>query len=223
MDPVVIFAISGCLLSAGIVYVVLKVSHFGETQAVADKLLKAHAETEGLRKKLSGYTKYADYLEAGKVALIDQLKAPVVKVVREYVYATELGKEEFHLVADATAIMNYSVEYGFTVDANASSLELKAPGNGVSLRMNRPVLAGDPVVKSQSYRILSAVSIPNEMALLPAVHGRFAEVARRNGTVMSSEPSIQALCKMKAVECLRDALGKQAGVQHLPTIFVEFK
>ncbi len=223
MDPVVIFAISGCLLSAGIVYVMLKVSHFGETQAVADQLSKAHVVAEGLKKKISGYTKYAECLDAAKLALAEQLKPPVAKIVRDYVYSTELGKEEFHLVADATAIMTYSVEFSFTVDASANALELKPLDNGVSLRINRPVLAGDPVIKPQSERLMSAISIPNESALMPAVHSRFADFVKRNGNVMSSEPTVQAMCKLKALECLRDALAKQPGVLHLPGIFVDFK
>jgi hypothetical protein len=223
MDSVVIFAISGCLLSAGIVYVVLKVSHFGETQAVADQLLKAHAAVEGLKKKLSGYTKYADGLEAAKLALAEQLKPPVAKIVRDYVYSTELGKDEFHLVADATVIMTYSVEFTFTVDASAHALELKPLENGVSLRINRPVLAGDPVIKHQSERLMSAISIPNESALMPAVHNRFADFVKRNGNIMSSEATVQAMCKLKALECLRDAFARQPGVLHVPAIFVDFK
>ena len=35
MDAVIIFAIAACLLSAGVVYVVLQVRHFGVSQAVA--------------------------------------------------------------------------------------------------------------------------------------------------------------------------------------------
>jgi hypothetical protein len=223
MDPVVIFAISGCVLSAGIVYVVQKVNHFGETQAVADRLSKAQVSVEGLKQKLLGYTKYTECLEAGKLAMLDLLKPPLAKVVREYVYSTELGKEEFHLVADATAIMSYSVEFNFAVDASGSGLELKPLDNGLSLRINRPVLAGEPLIKPQSHQLISAISIPNEHLLLPAIHGRFTDVAKRYGTIMSSEPTVQAACKLKALECLRDALAKQPGVIHLPAIFVDFK
>jgi hypothetical protein len=40
---------------------------------------------------------------------------------------------------------------------------------------------------------------------------------------MSSEATVQAMCKLKALECLRDAFARQPGVLHVPAIFVDFK
>jgi hypothetical protein len=223
MDPTVIFAIAGCLLSAGMVYVALKVLHFGETQEIAAKLSKLQLEADALKKKLAGYTKYLDGLEAGKMSLADALRPPVAKVVREYVFSTNLSKEEFHLVADATAIVTYSVEFGFNIDVSAAALELKPVANGLGLRINRPVLAGDPLIKTLSHRVISAISIANDTLLLPAIQSKFVELARRYGTAMSSEPTVLAACKLKAMEALRDALAAQPGVRQPPAIFVDFK
>lgn len=223
MDSVTIFFIVGCLLTAGMVYVVLQVRHFGEAKTVADQLLKAQTEAETSKKKLAGYTKYADCLEACKLALIEQLKSPTAKVVREYVHVAQLSKDEFKLKADATVIATYAVEFCFGVDASPAGLELTAAANGLGLKMGRPRLEGEPVVKLVSHQVVSSAELADEKVALAQVHTKFAELTRRYGMVMSSEAGVQALCKLKALESLRDALARQSGVRHLPGIFVDFK
>ncbi len=223
MDTVSIFFIVACLATAGMVYVVLQVRHSSEAQTLANQLLKAQTEAETHKKKLAGYTKYADGLEAAKLALIEQLKSPVAKVAREYVQVTQLPKDDFKLKADATLIATYAVEFGFGVDASPSGIELTAAANGLGLKMGRPRLEGEPIVKLVSHRVLSSVELVDEKALLAQQHGKFIELARRYGTAVSTEPGVQALCKLKALESLRDGLARQPGVRHLPGIFVDFK
>jgi len=223
MDSVTIFFIVGCLLTAAMVYVVVQVRHFGEAKTMADQLLKAQTEAATNKKKLLGYTQYTNCLEASKLALIEQMKAPAVKVVREYVHVAQLSKDDFKLKADATVIATYAVEFGFGVDASPSGLELTAVANGLSLKMGRPRLEGEPVVKGVSHRVVSSAELVEEKAVLAQIQTKFAELARRYGVAMSTEPAVQALCKLKALESLRDALARQPGVRHLPGIFVDFK
>ncbi len=222
MEPMTIFAIAGCLMSAGIVFVVLKVHHFGETQAISDKVLNAQSETSAVKKKLLGHTSYGEYLDVGKQALMTQLKPPVAKVVREYVHVAAIDKEQFKLNADATVVVKYSVEFSFSMDWNASGVEVIHAANGVGLKISRPVLMGEPVIKTLSHQTLSALAVENDKPLLAGVHANFVELAKRYGIAVSSEESLRAMCKLKALECFRDALAKQPGVKHLPGIFVDF-
>lgn len=223
MDSVIILAIAACLLSGGVVYVVMQVRHFGANQEEAEKLLKAQSETAAIKKKLLGYTRYVDYLETSKKALADQLKPPVAKIVREYVHVVQVPKDQFKLRADATAVITYSVEFNFAMDVNPESLEVMALANGVGLKIRSPVLMGEPVVKPLSHQIISTTGVQDEKAVLADIHPKFALLASRYGTAMSTEAPVRAMCKLKALECLRDALAKQSGAQHLPAIFVDFK
>lgn len=222
MDSMTIFAIAGCLMSAAIVFVVLKVHHFGETQVISDKILQAQNETSSVKKKLLGYTRYGEYLDVGKQALINQLKPPVAKVVREYVHVANMDKDRFKLKADVTVIVKYSVEFSFSLDWNASGLDVIHAANGVGLKISRPVLMGEPAIKTLSHQTLSASAVEDDRPLLVDIHANFVELAKRYGIAVSSEESLRAMCKLKALECFRDALAKQSGVQHLPGIFVEF-
>ncbi|NCN70593.1 MAG: hypothetical protein GW928_01330 [Rhodoferax sp.] len=223
MDSVTIFFIVGCLLTAAMVYVVVQVKHFGEAKTMSDQLLKAQTEASTNKKKLLGYTHYADCLEASKLVLMEQMKAPVAKVVREYVHVAQLPKDEFKLKAEATVIATYTVEFGFGVDTSPSGFELTAAANGMGLKMSRPTLVGEPVVKAVSHRVVSSAELVEEKAVMAQIQAKFAELARRYGVAMSTEPAVQALCKLKALESLRDALARQPGVRHLPGIFVDFK
>jgi hypothetical protein len=67
------------------------------------------------------------------------------------------------------------------------------------------------------------VALSDERAALAEARTQFTERARRYGTAMSTESTVQAICKLKASESLRDALAKQPGVRHLPAIFVDFR
>jgi hypothetical protein len=63
--------------------------------------------------------------------------------------------------------------------------------------------------------------VEDDKPLLADTHANFVELAKRHGLAVCSEESLRAMCKLKALECFRDVLAKQPGVQHLPAIFVE--
>lgn len=223
MEPMTIFAISGCLLSAGMVYVVLKVTHAGESQTLADQFLKVQAELAATKKKLLGHTKFAEHLESSKPALVDLLKPPAAKVLREYVHVEKLSKDTHKLKADATVIVKYAVEFVFALDGNADSLVVAELANGASLKISRPTLLGEPTVKTLSDQVVSSSDLPDKAAVLADIHTKFAASARSYGLAMCSEEGVRMQCKLKAMEGLRDVLAKQAGVSHPPAVFVDFK
>ena len=223
MEPATIFALTAGLLAAALVYVFLAVRHHGESQTILDKLNAAQAQVADTKKKLQGYTQYAEHLEACKKAIFDEIKPPVAKVVREYVHAEKIAKDQYKLKSDATVIVRYTVEYAFGMDLSAGALDVVDGANGVGLKMARPHLLGSPVIKPQSHQIICATDVPDTQVLLAEAHEQFGALARRYGAAMSSEEAIRAQCKLKVLETLRDLLAKQNGVRHVPAIFADYK
>lgn len=223
MDTTTIFVLTACFFGAGLVYVFLAVRHHGENQLFVDKVHAAEAETVATKKLLLGYTRYADHLEACKKAVADQIKPPLAKVVREYVHTEKLVKEQHGLKSDATVVVTYKVEFAFGMDLSVAALEVVDTANGIGLKMPRPGLLGEPVVKPLSHQIICATEVPAPQALLAVVHAKFAVLAKRYGTAMATEEGLRALCKVKVLETLRDLVAKQNGVRHVPAIFADFK
>ncbi|MDD5478291.1 hypothetical protein [Rhodoferax sp.] len=223
MDPMTIFAISGCLLTAGMVYVVLQVRFFGEKQAVSDQLLKAQTELAALKKTLAGYTQYRQALDAARQTLAEQLKPPVAKLVRPYTHVQAIEKALFKLDADANVVTTYEVEFSFSMDVSAAGLEVIDAANGVGLKLSRPALIGEPRLKTLNQKVFSAADVANTQPLFDYAHSKFEPLAKRYGLALGSEEALRAQCKLKALDVLRDALGKQAGVKQVPAIFVDFK
>ena len=223
MEPMTILAIAGSVMSAGLVYVVLHVRFFGEKQAVSDQLLKAQTEITQLKKTLKGYTHYRECLEAGKHALTEYLKPPVAKLVRPYVHVEPIAKADFKLDQDVTVIIKYEVEFSFSIDPSSAGLEIWDAENGVGLKISHPILVGEPNIKTLSQKIVSSKPVADEKPLFAHAHKKFVLLAQRYGTAMGTEEALRALCKLKALECLRDALSKQSGVKQVGSVFVDFK
>lgn len=223
MQPMTILAIAACLLAAGLVYVVLKVQHFGESQEAHDKLLQAQTETAQIKKTLKGLTCYRDFLEVGKQALSEQLRPPIATITRQYVHVEPIARDKFKLAQDVTVVTHYDVVFSFALDMSANGLEVAAGDNGIRLKISRPALTGEPQIKTVSTKVLSTTAVADEKLLLDHAHAEFVQLARRYGSAMSTEESVRALCKIKTLECLRDALSRQSGVKQVPAIFVDFK
>ena len=223
MQPMTILAIAACLLVAGLVYVVLKVQHFGESQEAGDQLLKAQTETARINKTLKGFTCYRDFLQVGRQALRDQLRPPIAKVTRQYVHMEPIARDKFKLAEDATVVIHYDVEFSFAMDMGEAGVEVTDADNGIGLKISRPALTGEPQIKTVSAKVLSRMAVPDEKPLLDHAHAEFVQLTRRYASLISTEETLRALCKMKALDCLRDALTSQPGVKHVPAIFVDFK
>ncbi len=223
MEPMTIFALTGAILAAAMVYVVMKVRYHGESQTLADQLLKAQTDTAIVNKKLLGYTKYADHLEASRQTTANMLKDPVLSITREYVLVEQLTRDKHAIKADATVIVKYAVEFAFALDVSASGLAVSEFANGVGLKLSRPTVFGEPKIKTLSNQVVSAADLPDKHATLADLLTRFAPQAKAYGIALCTEDTVRAACKLKALEVLRDTVAKQPGVAHVPAVFAEMK
>lgn len=223
MEPVVIFAIAGCLLSAGVMYVVLDYRHYGTRQNASNTLLGVQTELAVLQKKLSGYTKYGDYLSGGQQALTSQMKIFTARVMREYVHIENIPKDTLKLKSDATIIIRYSVDYTFSINLSPENFTLVATTAGLDLTLGRPALVGAPVVKALSFEIPTVGVLPDDKAAVADAQKKLPELAQRYSSAVAAEETTRALCAQKISNFLRDFLTTQPGVRHLPLISVIFK
>ncbi len=223
MDPMFIFAISAGVLSTVMVYVAMKVSHLSESQVLADKLSKAEADLAATQKTLKGYTHYATCLDASRQTAADLLKAPVLTLTREYVQVQTLAKDKYKLKADATVVVKYAVEFAFALDVSSAGLVLAELANGVSLKVSRPSLVGEPKIKSLSSQVICTVDLPDKQVVLADLQAEFAPQARVYGTTLAGEEAVRNLCKLKAMDAARDALARQSGVRHVPAVFADVR
>lgn len=220
MEPMTIFAIAAGVLSTAMVYVAMKVSHFGASQALADQLLKAEAKVATAQKTLEGYTHYAKCLEASRQSAAEALRAPVLKLSREYTQVESLPMGQFKLKADATVVIRYAVEFAFALDVSQAGLALSELSNGVGLKIVRPSLLGEPKIKTLSSQVICSQDVPNSQEVLAELQAQFAPQAWAYGNIMTGDESVRNLCKLKAIDAVRDALAAQTGVHHVPAIFV---
>ncbi len=221
MEPMTIFATAAGVLSTLMVYVALKVSHLGESQVLADKLLKADADLAAAKKTLQGYTHYAACLDGARQTAADLLKAPVLTLTREYVQVQALEKDKYKLKADVTVVVKYAAEFAFAMDVSPAGLALAELANGVSLKISRPTLVGEPKIKTLSSQVIGTVELPDKPAVLADLQAQFAPQARVYGSTLAGEEAVRNLCKLKAMDAARDALAKQPGVRHVPAVFTD--
>lgn len=223
METVVIFAIAGCLFSAAVMYVVLDYRRHGERQDALENVLSVQAKVASAQKTLLGYTKYIDFLSAGKQAATERMKSLTAKVVREHVHIEKAQKEALNLKSDATVIVKYSAEYLFGFDLKSESFEIIGTTSGIEIRIGKPTLVGSPYVNPLSCDIQSGVVLADEIAAVKEIHNRLPAYAQQHGTEMASEASIRALCEKKLVELLSGFLAVQSGVTQVPVISVVYK
>jgi len=223
MEPITIFAIAAGVLSTLMVYVAMKVSHFGESKVLADQLLAAQTDADNSKKKLAGYTQYAEGLEAARQTAADRLKATPVRVLREYSHVAALSKSKYNLKSDATVIVKYAVEFSLGLDTGPNGLVVAPATNGVSMTLRPPTPVGDPKVKTMSHQVISAHELPDRQMVLADIQTQFLPLAYGHGQSLCAEEAVRALCTLKAEVALRDALSQQTGVRHLPAIFCSYK
>jgi len=223
LDTTIILAVVACLVSAGVVYVVLQIDYSGRTQVLTDLLHKEEAELSAVRNKLQGYTRYADHLEAVVPLLAGYLKPPVAVIVREFTQVDAVAKEKYKLRADVTVVSKYKVTFGFALDMTPALVTLTPHSNGIAAKINRPTLAGEPKVELLAQQVLSAVPPTDDRALLAEASANFQTSLRTTAAKLCDDPSVRGLCKLKFMETLRDTLAQQPGVRQVPALFVEFR
>ena len=221
MEPLTIFLIAAVILLAAIGYVVLQVRHYGESQQAANKLLQIQTELETTKTKLQGYTKYADFLSTGKLAVAAMVKP--VKLVRDYVHVERIPKDMLRIKADATIVVKYSLEFTLGIDLQPDTIELLEGSNGLGVKIPRPTLQAPPVIKSSSHEVTNGEGLPDIKGILADIHQKIAVTAKRYGNTVAAEEVVLALFKVKLAECFRDFLEKQPGVRHTPAVFAEYR
>lgn len=223
MEPITIFVLAAGILSTLMVYVAMKVSHFGESKVLSDELLKIKTDAENSKKKLAGYTQYAEHLEAARQTAADRLKASPVRVLREYSHVVALSKSKHNLKSEATVIVKYAVEFSLGLDTGPNGLVVAPAANGVSVTLKPPSPVGDPKITTVSHQVISANELPDRQMALADIQSQFLPLAYGHAQSLCAEESVRALCTLKAEIALRDALAQQAGVRHLPAFFCSYK
>jgi len=223
LENMIALVIGGCVLSAATVFVFMQFRRYDEQQESTVKIRKANTELEACQSKLLGYTKFADYLTAGKQHLSDQAASLNVSVLRDYTYLERFTKDKHKLNADVWVLGRYSVEFSFAADLKADSLELVIEPPGIQIKCGQPVMVGSAVVKNAAHDVSVGEILPDERATFAEVQQKFMNLTHRHGMAVAREDVVRALCKTKMVDCLRDYLVKQPGVKQVPTIVVAFR
>jgi hypothetical protein len=187
------------------------------------RVLEVQAEVSTTKDELLGYTKYTDYVIAGRQVLTEQAKFLAAKVVRDYTLIEHLEVGRLGLTSNATVIVHYTVEYSFGYDLQPASFDLRATPAGLEIRIGRPILVAAPAVTPLSHEIPDRGLWTHEREAIIQIHQRLPAVAQARGLTMARENVIRAACEMRLVEFLRNFLGKQAGVRHVPSIAVVYE
>lgn len=186
-------------------------------------VLEAQAELSTTKEELLGYTKYTDYVIAGRKVLSEQAKFLAAKVVRDYTLVEHLEVDRLGLTSNATVIVYYTVEYSFGYDLQPASFDLRATPVGLEVLVGKPILVASPAVTPLRYEIPNRGLWTHEREAIIEIHQRLPTIAQARGLTMAQEDAIRAACEKRLVEFLRDFLGKQAGVRHVPAVVVVYR
>jgi hypothetical protein len=187
------------------------------------RVLEVQAELSTTKDELLGYTKYTDYVIAGRQVLTEQAKFLAAKVVRDYTLIEHLEVGRLGLKSNATVIVHYTVEYSFGYDLQPASFDLRATPAGLEMRISRPILVTAPAVTPLTYEIPDRGLWTAEREAIIGIHQRLPAIAHARGLTVAQENVIRAACEMRLVEFLRDFMSKQAGVRNVPAIVVTYK
>ncbi len=176
-----------------------------------------------MKDQLLGYTKYTDYISAGKQVVTAQAKFLAVKVVQDYDLVEHLEAGKFGLTSRASVVVNYSVEYSFGFDLKPDSFDIRPTPAGMEVRIGKPTLVASPAVTPLKHEVMSMGLLTDEKTAVIHIHQRLPAIALAKGQAMALEEPIRAACEKKLVEFLRDFLSKQPGVKQVPTITVALK
>ena len=224
MEPVVIFAILGCLFSGSVVYVVLDYHRHGERQNALENVLSVKARVVALQKTLLGYTRYVDLLADAKKAGMEKASSLTVKVAREQVYIETAAKDPLEATPGITCVLRYTAEYTFGFDLKAEHLDITATTAGIEVKVGRPMLLGAPKIRPLAFEVPNAnLDAEDTAAVKQGLMERLPAHAQQLGQSMPSEASVRALCEKKLVEFLGEFLAAQPGVTQFPVIAVVYR
>lgn len=216
-------AITACLFTAAVVYFILEYRAHEQRQVDLRSVSNVQSDLAATKKKLLGYTKYADHLQAAKKALVEQEKSLGCKVVREYVHVEKVPQVSEKPRPDAAVIVKYSVEFLFRSDLTPDRFEVIQTTSGIEVQMGKPVLVGAPVVKPLSYEIPGGCKLADEKGTVKEIYDALPSIAQKYSAPIAAEETTRASCKMKIQEQLTSFLAQQSGVTQFPSISVFYK
>ena len=192
-------------------------------QKTQSRVLEVQAEAAATKDTLLGYTKYTDYIVAGKQVVTAQAKFLAASVVRDYDFIEHIEVTNLGIKSNASVLVSYKVEYSFGYDLKPESFDLRATPAGIEVKIGKPMLVATPAATPLKHEILSKGIWTDEKGSVIAIQQRLQAIAQKNGLAMAQEEPIRAVCEKKLVEFLRDFIGKQPGVKLVPAITVVYK
>lgn len=198
-------------------------SYMALDHKTSSRLLEVQAEAAATKDTLLGYTKYTDYIVAGKQVVTAQAKFLASSVVEDYELVEHIEVGKLGLKSNASVLVSYKVEYSFGYDLKPESFELHATSAGIEVKIGKPMLVATPAATPLKYEILSKGIWTDEKVAIIEIHQRLQAIAQKKGLAMAQVEPIRAACERKLVEFLRDFIGKQPGVKQVPAITVVYK
>jgi len=209
----------GCAVAAGGGYLLLRE---GSRQAV-DRIAELEREVTTKSESLLGYTRYTDYLTAGKKRLGERSSFLAARVVREEGVTRKIEKTWFGLRSRGVVSVDYTAEYAFGYDLRSGSYDLVDTPTGLEIRLQRPALVAAPAVSKLRHEVLSGGVLTDEDAAVRELYEEASERASKQGVAMAQDDAIVALREKSLVAFLRDFLAKQPGVARVPAIAVAYR
>jgi hypothetical protein len=211
------------MIGAGGAYVIMEYRAFGERQDHQKRLNVLQNTLTAVKKDLSGYTKYQEFLAPAKNVLIDKRKSTHAKVFRELSFVENIPKDPPKIKQLVSIIVKYQAEFIFEVELKPDNFDIVLTNLGIQIQVNKPTLVGLPAVTITSTEIPVNDVLEDEKPYVHEIKKKLPPVAYAYGPILAMEECVRAYCEKKLIECLRDYLMAQTGVKKIPVITVSYK
>lgn len=212
--------IGGAFVLGLMVAFVPSCSRSSALQAEVTELETVQREVE---QHLIGYTAYETHIAAARKELEGRADLLTAKVRREERVTKRATRALIAgLETDATVELAYQVEYLYGFNLRADTFDLRATGEGLEIRVTRPVLLGQPGMTRSTYSVLSGSILVNESEVINKLYQRIPASLKSSGEKLASDPEIQALCEKVLIGFVRSFLRKQPDVKRIPDIRVVY-
>jgi hypothetical protein len=209
---------AGCMIASAGIYLWDRYT----IDSLNRKILVLEDEVTSKKNELLGYTKYTDYLYAGKIKLDGKTKFLAAKVVRDEGITEVINKNILGIRFNAAVAIWYSAEYSFGFDLAPGSYEVTETPTGININLKKPILVSTPASSKLRHQVLNGGPFTNaQLAVIDLYEGIPARI-KKNGHALASDEAIVALCEKKLVEFFQDFLSKQPGVRKVPSITVTY-
>lgn len=216
---VVAAAIAGAVAAA----MLFGLSKFWPLDPLEAKVRTLEAEVSSQRKDLLGYTRYTDYLYAGKKQLQEQMKFIAATVVRKEGYTRVVNKSILGVNFNSIVAISYTSEYAFGYALKPGDYDIGTTATGIQITIRKPILVAKPATSNLSHQILSGSVFTNSQAAIIGLYEGLDARTLASGRALAMDEAVIALCEKKLAAFLQDFLAKQPGVKHIPSISIVYK